>query len=302
VHLALTSALVFSVVSCKGQYLLCIAVTTKRAVDTLSALCHVLLLMGVLAVDASAAPNFSGLHPLTPRQQQRAESLTSLFESDSIHPCYACVEVLGDGRGVTAGRIGFTSATGDLLLLVQRLTAERPTNSLARYLPRLNELAASRSNSIASLEGIAVAWQREAKQVDMRAIQDALYDELYWQPSFRLALKLKITSALGIAILGDSMVQHGDGDDPDGVFAIAARTTKRSGGTPGAQISEAQWLRTFLSMRRADLAHAYDPDTREVWAASVTRVDVLRQLLDDGKWDLNTALVIHTGGYDIRIP
>jgi chitosanase len=244
----------------------------------------------------------SASNPLSKDQKRRAEALTSLFESSSIRPCYVCVEVLADGRGVTAGRIGFTSATGDLVEVVERLTAARPGNRLAKFLPRLRVLATTSSGSVVGLEGIAKAWRRESATSDMKAVQDALYDEWYWQPTFDLAARMHVTSALGLAILGDSMVQHGEGSDPDGVPALVRRATAAAGGRVGTRITEVQWLRAFLRVRRADLAHAHNPETRAVWAESVTRVDALRQLLDDNQLELDHSITLHAGGYDNRIP
>src|SRR5690349_2974768 len=71
---------------------------------------------------------------LAPEPKRLAEALTSLFENGTTEIDYAYAEALGDGRGITAGRAGFTSATGDLLLVVQRYTAAVPGNGLAAYL------------------------------------------------------------------------------------------------------------------------------------------------------------------------
>src|SRR5690348_1229720 len=57
-------------------------------------------------------------HPvdrLTSVQKARAEMLTSLFENGTPVTQYAFAQDIGDGRGITAGRAGFTTGTGDLL-------------------------------------------------------------------------------------------------------------------------------------------------------------------------------------------
>ena len=53
---------------------------------------------------------------------------------------YKYIEDIGDGRGYTAGIIGFCSGTGDMLDLVELYTARVPGNVLAKYLPALRNV------------------------------------------------------------------------------------------------------------------------------------------------------------------
>jgi hypothetical protein len=66
-------------------------------------------------------------------------------------------------------------------------------------------------------------------------------------------------------------------------------------------VDEAAWLRSFLRVRRADLAHAHDPATRATWAEAVGRVDVFRTLAEQGNWDLHGPIDL-TGEYEATIP
>src|SRR5437870_4798044 len=59
---------------------------------------------------------------LTVEQKRRAEQLTSLFENGRIELQYSYAEDLGDGRGITTGRAGFTTADGDALEVVTLYT------------------------------------------------------------------------------------------------------------------------------------------------------------------------------------
>src|SRR5438132_3036639 len=102
------------------------------------------------ASDDEAATAEAAAHPgwLAGAQKRRAEALTSLFENSTLTPQYDYIEALGDGRGYTAGRAGFTSATGDMLDVVKRYTRVVPGNPLGRFLPRLEVLAKKEDGSI----------------------------------------------------------------------------------------------------------------------------------------------------------
>ncbi|GAB3400256.1 hypothetical protein GCM10027515_07850 [Schumannella luteola] len=59
---------------------------------------------------------------------------------------YGYLEDIGDDRGCTGGIIGFTTATGDLLEVVERYTESTPGNALAPYLPALKKVVGSPSH------------------------------------------------------------------------------------------------------------------------------------------------------------
>src|SRR3954449_672560 len=80
-------------------------------------------------------------------RKHRAAQITSTFENATLELQYDYVENIGDGRGITAGRAGFTSGTGDLLLLVRRYTEEVPDNPLARYIPALEAVDGTASQA-----------------------------------------------------------------------------------------------------------------------------------------------------------
>src|SRR4051794_35385975 len=88
--------------------------------------------ISLTATSASARPP-----ALTHAQRVRADKLVSQFENSprKIRYCYS--GALDAGRGYTAGRAGFTSATGDLLEVAERYTKAVPDNPLKDLLPRL---------------------------------------------------------------------------------------------------------------------------------------------------------------------
>src|SRR4051794_38398220 len=66
--------------------------------------------------------------PLTAAQHHRADQLVSTFENSTPVIQYGYIENIHDGRGYTAGRAGFTTATGDFLDVVERYTKKLPGN------------------------------------------------------------------------------------------------------------------------------------------------------------------------------
>src|SRR5436305_8124443 len=103
-----------------------------------------LLLIGLCL---AAAPAVRAA-PLTHAQRIRADKLISQFENSTSTIQYCYIGALDDGRGYTAGRAGFTSATGDLLEVAELYTHAVPGNPLADLLPRLRELAANQDGSL----------------------------------------------------------------------------------------------------------------------------------------------------------
>jgi virginiamycin B lyase len=258
-----------------------------------------LLLAAVAVVGASANTRPPGL---THGQRIRADKLVSQFENSTSKIQYCYIGALDDGRGYTAGRAGFTSATGDLLEVAERYTKAVPDNPLKDLLPRLRELAANGDGSLDGLEKLPQAWRDTCKDPRQRRIQDAVVDELYYDPALKHWRKLGLRRPLSLAAIYDAEIQHGDGEDPDGVPAMLKRATTRAHGTPKRSgISERRFLLAFIHVRRATLAHAHDPSTRAAWAQTVERADVWRQLVETGQWSLASPIRVHTPNYNFTI-
>jgi chitosanase len=240
---------------------------------------------------------------LSPQQRLRAEQLISLFENSTIEFQYSYAEVLGDGRGVTVGRAGFTTGTGDAYVVVQQYSNKLPNNPLAKYLPELKRLlTAENPNEISGLRGFIQAWESAAKDPLFRSTQDRIMEQMYYIPSIGHANRQGLNFALSRAVLYDTIIQHGDGNDPDSLAAILTETQQRVGGTPKTGINEREWLRTFLAVRRAHLSNAHDPTTRTAWAESVTRVDVWSSIASSENYNLVGPIPIRVSYHNTTIP
>ncbi|GAC1367275.1 MAG: chitosanase [Actinomycetota bacterium] len=252
---------------------------------------------------AATGPGIGGqTAALTPEQKHRTDELISLFENGTVVIQYGYAEDIHDGRGLTAGRAGFTTATGDLLMVVESYSRQHPENALARYLPVLTERARAGTGDLQGLDGLASAWAAAALDPAFRTVQDEISDHLYYEPAGAHARDLGARMPITLAVLYDTAIQHGDGEDPDGAPALIQRATAAAGGTPGTGVNEARWLAAFLRERRQTLLHARDPATRSAWAASVGRVDAWSQLLQEGNWDLRGPIRLNTKDYQEVVP
>lgn len=229
----------------------------------------------------------------------RAAMITSSFENSDLRIDYGYAENIGDGRGITAGRAGFTSGTSDLLELVTNYTAMVPSNGLAKYLPALRQVNGSASTS--GLSGFEAAFRAEdagQNRAKFRQAQDALAEKLYLHPAIALADAAGIKSPLGQAILWDTAIHHGlsqeyqigqtvnwnsigSGDSMDEVLKEAR--TAMGGNVNG---NEAAWLRKFLDIRLVHLLN-WSEEGDQFDDSSQSRVDALRSIVAAGKLDLS---------------
>ena len=229
-------------------------------------------------------------------RKHRAAQITSTFENSTLELQYDYVENIGDRRGITAGRAGFTSATGDLLLVIRRYTEAKPGNVLAPYLPSLE--AVNGTDSQMGLAGFTDAWAEAAEDPDFRSLQDQLVDELYFVPAMTMAADLGIETPLGQLIMWDTMIQHGAGGN-NGTRAIIEETQKNVG---PIDENESAWLDAFLDARLRHLLHMYRDTTENADASSESRVDALRSLLQEGSLALEPPLTWEVYGDRFQLP
>jgi chitosanase len=240
--------------------------------------------------------------PLDVDQKLRADRLISVFENSTTRIQYSYIENLDDGRGYTAGRAGFTTATGDFLDVVQRYLKVQPTSPLKRYLPPLRQLARTESDSTKGLEGLVQTWKQAARDQRLQAVQDEVVDDTYYQPAVRRWRDLGLQSALSLAAIYDTIIQHGEGNDPDGLPKLLQRSTRRAGGSPQTGVAESVWLRAFLQERKRTLANPANKATKEAWGGSGDRVKVFQQLAAQNNYDFRGPFTVTVYGDRFTIP
>ncbi len=230
------------------------------------------------------------------QQRRRADQLISVFENSTTEIQYGYAENIGDGRGVTAGRAGFTTNDGDALKVVRAYAAVAPDNPLARFAPELERLAASGSGDTGGLpEGEYIAaWKQAAEDPAFRQVQDEQVDQRYFGPATDQADRLGLTTALARAELYDASIQHGNGGEYDALPALIGRTTAKVG--PPSAAGERAWLDAFFDVRVDDLTNPANASTADEWRTSVDRVECLRRIAATGNDDLDGPFTVTAFG------
>ncbi|MEV6923271.1 chitosanase [Dactylosporangium sp. NPDC051485] len=220
-----------------------------------------------------------------PHKKDIAMQLVSSAENSSLdwRAQYKYIEDIADGRGYTAGIIGFCSGTGDLLDLVELYTQRVPGNVLAKYLPALRSV-----NGSASHDGLdpdfTNDWKTAAADPQFTEAQDDERDRVYFNPAVNQA-KADGLGALGQFIYYDALVMHGSG----GLGSIRA-TAMAQASTPAQGGDEATYLNAFLDARVAEMK-------TEPAHSETSRVDTeQRVFLNNRNFNLDPPLNWHVYG------
>ncbi|MDF6017963.1 chitosanase [Streptomyces sp. JH34] len=243
---------------------------------------------------AGSGPTEKGLDD--PANKDIAMRLVSSAENSTLDwkAQYGYIEDIGDGRGWTAGIIGFCSGTGDMLRVVERYAAKRPGNALEGFLPALR--AVNGSDSHEGLEdAFTAAWSEAARDPAFRSAQDAERDDSYFDPAVERA-EADGLSALGQFIYYDAYVMHGYAD---AVGTVGFRTIRAQAVAeaepPSEGGDEEAYLNAFLDARVAAIR-------KEPSHSDTSRVETAQRVfVREGKLQLETPLVWKVYGESYRI-
>jgi chitosanase len=227
------------------------------------------------APTADVPPTAAGL--TEPVKKEIAQKLVSSAENSTLEwrDEYGYIEDLRDGRGYTAGIVGFCSGTSDMLAVVTDYMRRKPGNVLAGYLPALRAVDGTDSH-----EGLDPdfpgAWLAASRDPVFRKVQEDARDRMYFSPAVRLA-EADGLRALGQFAYYDAAVMHG----VSGLRAIREKVVARQR-TPVQGGDEIAYLTAFLDARATEMrTEAAHSDTSRVDTAQ-------RALLRDGNLDLAT--------------
>ena len=245
------------------------------------------------AEHADAAVQATGLDD--PAKKEIAMQIVCSAENSSLDwkAQYKYIEDIGDGRGYTAGIIGFCSGTGDMLELVELYAQRVPGNVLAKYLPALRNVDGSDSH--AGLDpNFTRDWKTAAADPAFQTAQNDERDRVYFNPSVQQA-KADGLRALGQFAYYDAIVMHGPGSD--GVsFGGIRRAAMAKARTPAQGGDEFTYLNAFLDARVAAMK------TEEAHS-DTSRVDTAQRVfLNNRNFDLNPPLSWKVYGDPFTIP
>jgi chitosanase len=235
--------------------------------------------------------------PMDPLLKARIKGITNVFEVGKAEADYVYVEDLNDGRGYTVTNYGFVTREREVAQVIAHFAAKVPTTELKAFIPHLPPRGKGVDTS--SLKEFPAAWMSAAKgSVEMADACESVADRLYFNPAMKAAEEFKLTSALGRAIVYDTILQHGDGNDPDSLRGIYKKTMAAIDGV--TTINEIDLLYAFLEVRRDVLQHATDKSTALAWSKSVTRVDALQNILAENP-ALESPVRVRNSETDIRV-
>ncbi|WP_330172834.1 chitosanase [Streptomyces sp. NBC_01498] len=246
--------------------------------------------------DASTANTSPALDD--PAKKEIAMKLVSSAENSSLdwRAQYRYIEDIGDGRGYTAGLVGFCTACGDLLKVVERYVAARPDgNVLARFVPALRAVKGGDSHDGLG-DAFTTAWRRAADDDPVfRRTQDAERDRVYFTPAVDRG-KADGLGVLGQFVYYDAHVMHGFRDAPGSVgFRTIREQALKKARLPAKGGNETAYLRAFLDARVAAMG-------REPSHSDTSRIETAQRVfLDAGNLDLDPPLMWKVYGDSYRI-
>lgn len=231
-----------------------------------------------------------------PVKKEIAMKLVSSAENSSLDwkAQYGYIEDIGDGRGYTAGIIGFCTGCGDLLKMVQYYTKLKPDNVLAKYIPALQKIGSFDATHAGLDPNFTKDWKTAAKDVTFQQAQNDERDRVYFNPAVAQG-KADGLRALGQFAYYDALVVHGPGSDAVSFGGIRAAALKKAK-TPAQGGDEKVFINAFLDARniamKSEEAHE---DTSRVDTAQ-------RKFLNEGNFTLATPLSWSVYGDKYTLP
>jgi chitosanase len=211
-------------------------------------------------------------------QAQAAKAIVNLFETGSVRGDYGQVTNLpGDTGRLTYGRAQTTLGSGNLHVLIERYCSTVGARFGARLRAWLPALAARSAAADTDLK-LHNVLRACADDPVMRDVQDAFFDDAYWNPALRAATRLGIRSPLGVAVVYDSWVH--------GAWPLLRDRTNANGTLQ--QLGEHEWIQRYVRTRRDWLATHPNALLRQ----TVYRMDAFQRLIAQEAWGLALPLVV----------
>lgn len=211
---------------------------------------------------------------LTEIKKKAAQAIINIFETGSVLGKYdSVVSVSGDPGGLTYGAKQTTLNSGNLYLLIKAYTDAEGALFAEELRPYLNGFKNKdqRFNTDATLHSILRQAGRDSVMIKE---QDAFFDRVYWTPALNSSAAINIETALGMAVVFDS-ITHGSWS------LMRDRTNTNFGNL--SSIGEKKWIENYVNVRRNWLAN----HSITILHLTVYRMDAFKKIISSGNWDLN---------------
>ena len=219
---------------------------------------------------------------LEPLQQQASKAIVNIFETGEVLGKYGQVTLIEDDPGhLTFGRSQTTLGSGNLWSLINDYCDAPGARFGSRLQPYLSKLK-DRMRELDKDLRLHNLLRATADDPVMRKVQDAFFDKAYWQRALANAAQMQIHSALGIAVVYDSIV-HGAWE------RMRDRTVDRYGAIRAA-FPEQEWIAAYIKTRGEWLASNDQPVLRP----TVYRMKTFQALVEHDKWSLELPLLVRS--------
>jgi chitosanase len=211
---------------------------------------------------------------ITELQKKIAQAIVNIFETGTVEGDYANVtSVKGDLGGLTYGRSQTTLMSGNLFTLIKMYCDANQAEFADDLRPYLDELKA-KDISLNNNQTLHNLLRKAGRELIMEKTQDTFFDEVYWQPAVTSANKINVQTALGMAVVFDSIV-HGS-------WSRRRNDTNTKFGSL-SELGEKKWIKHYVDVRREWLKNS-NPST--LLPKTVYRMDALKDLINNNNWDL----------------
>ncbi len=176
----------------------------------------------------------------TQTDKAKAFAIVKTFETSDPTGDYAACVVLNDGAGVSYGISQFTHRSGSLLAVAERYLAnggKAGAEVIRDRLPTLRDISGRAIRQIVADRRFRAALRAAAATEEMREVQRAETERLYFKPALTACRRLGFVEPLSLAVIFDSVV-HGS-------FYRVAR------GVAADIANERAWITAYVRRRDA---------------------------------------------------
>jgi chitosanase len=217
---------------------------------------------------------------MTPELKARIKQVVNAFEMGTKEIRYSDIYIYRDGpndiRQITLS-VGFTEY-GNLKQVVQQYVNDggKYAEDFKPYLPKIGRTALVDN---AAFKNLLIKSSKE--DPIMRAAQDKIYDQKYWDKAYEWFLDNDFKEPLSMMVIMDSFIHSGS------ILGFLRNRFNESVPVNGG--NEKEWIKQYVSARRSWLAN----HSRKVLRNTVYRMDFMQYQMKRNNWAFNCPITAH---------